>query len=70
MFSHGCETLYCFELAYECYKQLDIKKKTATAIFGLIKKKEPVVLSDSFFESKDFELVFEYNPRFNLDFRK
>lgn len=66
-FTHGRETLYCFELAYECYKNLNIKKTQATAFFGLIKKKEPVVLSDCFFESPDFKLVFEYNPKYGID---
>lgn len=67
-FEHGKETLYCFELAACCYPKLQVDKKKVSIFGGLIKKKEPVYLSDSFFESKDFKLVYEYNPRFNIDF--
>lgn len=69
-FTHGEETLYCFELAACCYPKLSIKKKIASILCGLIKKKEPVYLSDSFFDSKDFELVYEFNPRYNIDYCK
>ena len=65
-FTHGKESLYCFELAAECYGKLELHKKTATALFGLLKKREKVFLSDSFFESKDFTLVYEHNPRFGI----
>lgn len=63
----GKSSLYCFELAAYCYKNLEIEKMKATALFGLIKKKEKVYLSDSFFNSKDFKLVYECNPRFNIE---
>ena len=65
-FCHGKETLYCFELAAECYSRLNIPRKTVRAFFGIIRKKN-VVLSDSFFESKDFKLIYEYNPKFNIN---
>jgi len=67
-FKHGQESLYCFELAAECYPKLNVIRKTVKAMFGIIRKKN-VVLSDSFFESPDFKLVFEYNPKFNIDIR-
>ena len=68
-FTHGDASLYCFELASYCYPKIHIEKRKATAMFGLIRKSEPVYLSDSFFSSKDMDIVFEYNPRFNIDFR-
>ena len=69
-FAAGAQALYCFELAAYCYPRLSLLKKTATALFGLLKKKEKVYLSDSFFESPDFSLVYEYNPKFGINFRK
>lgn len=69
-FTHGSESLYCFELAACCYPKLQIEKLTASILFGLIKKKEPVYLSDSFFNSKDLKIVFEYNPKYNIDYIK
>lgn len=69
-FTHGRETLYCFELAACCYPRLRLQKKSASILFGLIKKKEQVYLSDSFLDSEDFELVYEYNPKFNIKYKK
>ena len=67
-FKRGVSSLYCFELCAECYPTLDIPKKFPSMLFGLIKKRNGVYLSDSFFESKDFKVVFEHNPRFNISF--
>jgi len=68
-FTNGCSSLYCFELAAMCYPDLDIPKKKASAFFGLIKKREHVYLSDSFFSSKDFRIMYEFNPEFNINFK-
>lgn len=65
-FTHGKEALYCFELAAYCYQGLKIEKVTASALRGLIKKREKVFLSDSFLNSEDFTLVYECNPKFNI----
>ena len=62
----GKDSLYCFELAAYCYQTLDLKKMTATALFGLLRKKEKIYLADSFLESPDFELVYEFNPKFGI----
>lgn len=61
----GKSSLYCFELAAYCYKNLEIEKIKNTTLFGLIKKK--VYLSDSFFNSRDFKLIYECNPRFKIE---
>lgn len=66
MFKRGSSALYCFELAKECYPNLDVRTVEKTAFFGVFKK--DVVLSESFFNSKDFKLIFEYNPKFYIDF--
>lgn len=65
-FQRGASALYCFELCSECYSGLDIKKKQASTFFGLFKK--DVYLAESFFESPDFDLVMEYNPKCKKDF--
>lgn len=69
MFENNVSALYCFELCSVCYDKLDIPRKNVSKFLGLIRKKD-VVLAESFFESKDFECVFHYNPKFNIDFRK
>ena len=61
-FKRGTSSLYCFELAAECYPTLQIDKKKAKVFGGLLRKKEPVYLAESFFDSPDFQLVFECNP--------
>jgi uncharacterized protein YycO len=68
-FSKGVSAIYCFELCGECYDKLDIPRKTVSKFFGLIKK-ENVFLAESFFESPDMECVFQFNPKFNINFRK
>lgn len=57
---------YCFELGANCYPRLDIEKVEKKTLFGLIKKN--VYLADSFFNSKDMEIIFEYNPKCKIDF--
>lgn len=68
-FEMGVSAIYCFELCGECYDKLDIPRKTVSKFFGLMKKKD-VFLADSFFESPDLECVFQYNPKYNVDFTK
>lgn len=44
-------------------------KSNASYFFGLVKRKG-IFLAQSFFKSKDMECVFQYNPKFGIDFRK
>ena len=67
-FKRGLTALYCFELAAEAYPDLDIQRKQASILGGLIKRKDPVYLSTSFTESKDFTKVLEFNPLRKVDF--
>ena len=60
--------LYCFELAAECYKELDKTIYQKKALFGLVKRN--LILASSFAESKDFTRVFEYNPKQGIYFKK
>ena len=69
-FKRGVSSLYCFELAAEVYPELDIQRKHASILGGLVKKKEPVYLYTSFTESKDFTRILEFNPRRDVDFLK
>lgn len=66
-FDKDSNALYCFELVALCYKKLNIPTFKIKKLFGLIKKE--VYLSDSFKNSKDFERIFEYNPKKDIDFR-
>ena len=66
-FSKGSNSLYCFELCAECYPNLAIERKDARILGGLIRRNE-CYLASSLFESKDLELVFEYNPQNKIDF--
>jgi len=68
-FNNGVSALYCFELCGECYCRLNIPRKTVSKLFGLLKR-ENVYLAESFCESPDMECVFQFNPKFNIDFRK
>ena len=68
-FKNDVSALYCFELCGECYSKLDVPKKTVKKMFGLIQKKN-VYLAESFFDSKNFTCVFQYNPKFGIDFVK
>jgi cell wall-associated NlpC family hydrolase len=67
-FKRNQSALYCFELCGECYSKLNIKKKQTSALCGLFKKN--VYLAESFFESPDFELILEFNPKTKKDFLK
>ena len=60
--------MYCFELCAEAYPNLDVKRIEVKKFFGLLKKH--VYLADSFRKSKDFKIVFEYNPKHNVDTTK
>lgn len=66
-FGRGTSALYCFELARECYPGLAVGTTRVSGPFGIFGK--DVVLSDDLFGSKDFRLVFEYNPKYGIDFR-
>jgi len=68
-FERDVSSLYCFELCGECYRSLKIEGKTIRKMFGLIKK-DNVFLAESFFDSPDFDCVFQYNPLCDVDFRK
>lgn len=65
IFQKGDSALYCFELAAECYKKLDVKKVKVKKLFGLLHKN--VYLARSFRDNDNFKCVFEYNPKFNID---
>ena len=64
-FSRGVNALYCFELCAESYPSLDVRREEVKKFFGLVKKH--VYLANSLRQSKDFEIVFEYNPKYSLD---
>lgn len=66
-FKRDASALYCFELCAECYRELDVKLIDQKGFGGLYRKK--VYLARSLLESDDFERVFEYNPKRNVDFR-
>lgn len=66
-FQRGTSALYCFELCGECYKNLDVPTYTVKKFFGLVQRKS-TFLAESFFKSPDFKCVFQYNPKFNIDF--
>lgn len=68
-FKRNTSSLYCFELCGECYEKLNIERYTVKKFFGLMKRKG-VYLAESFFTSDDFTCVFQYNPKYNVDFVK
>lgn len=59
-FTEGDSALYCHELTASCFPDCHIEKKIASALFGIIKKKEPVYLAQSFLDSKDFTTIIEF----------
>lgn len=65
-FEKGVSALYCFELCGECYSKLELPRYTVKKFLGLVKK-ENVFLAKSFFKSKDFDCIFHFNPKFNID---
>ena len=68
-YDNDVSALYCFELVGQAYRQLDIKTKDVKTFWGMLRRKN-VYLADSFFESKDFEKIFEFNPKRKVDFVK
>ena len=68
-FEHGASSLYCFELAALCYDKLDIPTFNVKKLFGLINKKD-IYVAQSFVDSKDLDLIFCFNPKHSIDFRK
>lgn len=58
-FTEGDSALYCHELTASCFPTCKIEKSIASALWGIIKKKEPVYLAQSFIDSPDFELILE-----------
>lgn len=66
-FREDVSSLYCFELCGLCYGKLEIPRQTVKALFGLIKK-ENVFLAESFFDSKDMKCIYQFNPKFNIDY--
>ena len=67
-FNNGISALYCFELAAECYKELRLEKKKVSLLKGLIKRKDPVYLAESFIESDDFLYIALYNKKYGQKF--
>lgn len=66
-FREDVSSLYCFELCGLCYEKLEIPRQTVKTLFGLIKK-ENVFLAESFFDSKDMKCIYQFNPKFNIDY--
>ena len=66
LFSYGSNCIYCFELCALCYPKLDIRTVEISKFLGLVKKN--VYLAKSFFVSKDVKCVYQFNPKFNIDF--
>lgn len=66
-FKNNCSALYCFELCARCYPDLDIKRIEFKKFFGLLKRR--AYLADSLRKSPDMEIVFEYNPKYDVDFK-
>lgn len=60
------EPVYCHELVRKCYPDLDIPLETASLWNGMIKMKSKKYLAQSFFDSEDFDVVYDSdysNPR-------
>lgn len=53
------EPVYCHELVRKCYPDLDIPLKTASLWNGMIKSSSKKYLAQSFFDSEDFEVVYD-----------
>ena len=53
------EPVYCHELSRKCYPDLDIPLETASLWNGMIKINSKKYLAQSFFDSKDFEVVYD-----------
>ena len=62
----GTEPVYCHELVRKCYPDLDIPLETASIWNGMIKINSKKYLAQSFFDSEDFEVIYDSdysNPR-------
>lgn len=60
------EPVYCHELVRKCYPDLDIPLETASLWNGMIKINSKKYLAQSFFDSEDFEVIYDSdysNPR-------
>ena len=55
----GTEPVYCHELVRKCYPDLDIPLETASLWNGMIKINSKKYLAQSFFDSEDFEVVYD-----------
>ena len=53
------EPVYCHELVRKCYPDLDIPLETASLWNGMIKINSKKYLAQSFFDSEDFEIVYD-----------
>lgn len=53
------EPVYCHELVRKCYPDLDIPLETASLWNGMIKINSKKYLAQSFFDSEDFEVVYD-----------
>lgn len=65
-FENSASSLYCFELAALSYKKLNIPTFNIKKFFGLINKKN-IYVAQSFLNSKDLDLVFCLNPKYDID---
>ena len=64
-FKNDASALYCFELVALCYQKLNIQKINFKKLFGVLKKN--AYLADSFRENDNFHIIFEFNPKHNID---
>ena len=55
----GTEPVYCHELVRKCYPDIDIPLETASIWNGMIKINSKKYLAQSFFDSDDFEVVYD-----------
>ena len=53
------EPVYCHELVRKCYPDLDIPLETASLWNGMIKINSKKYLAQSFFDSEDFEVIYD-----------
>ena len=53
------EPVYCHELVRKCYPDLDIPLETASLWNGIIKINSKKYLAQSFFDSDDFDVVYD-----------
>ena len=53
------EPVYCHELVRKCYPDLDTPLETASLWNGMIKINSKKYLAQSFFDSEDFEVVYD-----------